>query len=115
MNVPTKAVLAAGLFVSLGLGMTAISRAEDNRNFWVINNSDEQVDNVFVSRHSAQDWGEDVMGKDDVLEANSKVKIVFDGVGTSCHYDVQVVYHDGHKKEVDDVNLCETDSVTFSH
>lgn len=103
-------LLAVLAMVTLG---STTARA-DPRDFTLINGSpDETLTEVYVGPSNQLDWGDDILGVD-VLGPGESVFIYFarftDG---DCLYDIKVLYADGHEGYMYQVNLCESDTVTF--
>jgi hypothetical protein len=104
------AVLA--LLLNLGVSSTALA---DQRDFTLVNNTPGLViTHVFVSPTNVMDWGEDVLGRD-VLPPGENVFIYFSRFDpASCHYDIKVLAEGGNEGVLTEVNLCETETVTFN-
>ena len=107
------------LGVMLALTMVVLSTAPavhaDPRDFTLINGSaDRTITHVFVSPSTSADWGDDILGRD-VLGPGESVDISFQRFTPgSCMYDIKVVTADGGEGELGGVDLCSTNTVTFS-
>ncbi|MBW4510136.1 MAG: hypothetical protein KME64_27005 [Scytonematopsis contorta HA4267-MV1] len=108
-----KLIAGIALSSSLVIFTSQVARA-DRRNFRVINRTSEPIVNLHVSRTNTNDWEEDVLGSD-VLNAGESQMITFSGFGQNeCYFDIQAKFEDGDVVEERKVNLCETDSYTFT-
>jgi hypothetical protein len=82
-----------------------------DRDVTILNRSGHAVSQVYVSPSSAQQWGDDRLGKDALPPGKSThVRI---GRARDCEYDVQVIYDNVTREESRDVNLCRVHQVTF--
>jgi hypothetical protein len=109
----TKALGAA-----LALTMVALSAATafaDPRDFELINNTGQDIDEIYVGPSNEVDWGDNLIPDGKVFPHGNKVPISFqrfrDG---DCLYDIKVVTVNGDEGEMAQVNLCETTTVTFN-
>ena len=88
----------------------------DPRDFTLINGSSTYtIVHVFVEPSGPEPFSTpDILGRDVLLPGES-VFIYFDRFTPgNCLYDILVVFDDGSESEILNVNLCETDTVTFS-
>jgi hypothetical protein len=103
-----KFLLAAGALTALASGAYA-----SDADFKLHNKTGYQIDEVYVSKHSSDDWGRDRMGNN-ALEDGESVLITFPHGGQACHFDIKVKYHDdGSTAEWSDVNLCNYDKISL--
>jgi hypothetical protein len=89
----------------------------DERDFTLVNGSNSvTIVHVYVSAADVDDWQEDVLGRD-VLAPGDYVNIhfsKFDSDAGKCFYDIRVDGDGGERGILTKVNLCATDTVTFS-
>lgn len=97
------------LTVLAGLSVPALAA---NQDFQLSNKTGYQIDEVYLSRPSSKNWGQDVMGKD-ALDADSSVKITFTAPADACRWDMKVKYEDGDTAEWGNLNLCEVETITL--
>lgn len=83
-----------------------------NQDFRLVNKTGYQIDEVYVSRVSARNWGKDVMGTD-ALGADATVRITFDAPANACRWDMRVKYEDGDTAEWSNLNLCNIETITL--
>jgi hypothetical protein len=105
-------ILAFSTAALLGFGGPAFAGDQD---FTLQNRTGYQIDNVFISRHSASQWGDDVLGKD-ALPDGSSTPITFPDRQHGCHWDLMVRYHsDSNTVTWSDINLCEVNKITLRY
>jgi hypothetical protein len=85
----------------------------DRRDFRVFNKTSVDINHLYVSPSGAKSWEEDVLGRD-ILEAGSSTQIYFEGSASTCRYDIRAEFKDGDVVEDYKINLCNTNSYTFS-
>ena len=105
--------LSIVLAVSLLLVAATSAFAADKRDFTLYNNTSIDIKSVYVSPSAADNWQEDVLGRD-ILVSGDYVDIVFSGVTDTCIYDIKVTGFYGQQGVLYNVNLCRTSTVTFS-
>lgn len=94
------------------LGLAQAAQASD-ADFKLVNKTGYQIDQVYVSHHSSDDWGSDIMGRDALADGEA-VNISFPHGGSACHFDIKVKYHDdGSTAEWSDVDLCQYETITI--
>jgi hypothetical protein len=84
----------------------------NNADFKLVNKTGYQIDNVYVSRASSQNWGSDIMGKDAISDG-AAVNITFPHGGTACKFDIKVGYNDGDTAEWGNVDLCQYETISL--
>ncbi len=82
------------------------------QDFSLMNRTGYQIDEVYVSRSSSRNWGNDVMG-DDSLEDGHIVNITFHAPDNACQWDMKVKYNDGDEATWQGLNLCNISKVTL--
>ena len=81
--------------------------------FTLKNKTGYQIDEVYVSPHSHDNWGRDRMGED-ALADGERVDIKFPHGGTACRFDIKVKYHDDDSTaEWGDVDLCRYNAISL--
>ena len=99
--------LAAALLLS-GIGVASASDAD----FKLKNKTGYQIDEVYVSKHSSNSWGNDIMGTDALPDGQS-VNITFPHGNGACKFDIQVKYNDGDKANWSNVDLCQYSTISL--
>jgi hypothetical protein len=67
-----------------------------------------QIDHVYISSASAEDWGYDRLGKEQVIAPGETWKFTFDAGGV-CHWDLRVTFHDGTHRTIRNQDICAFD------
>lgn len=80
------------------------------QDFVLINQTGEEVAELYVSPTSANDWEEDVLGVD-VLDDGSRIRVRFSDDADHCHYDLKLVHSDGANAVWTDFNLCKVSTI----
>jgi hypothetical protein len=110
--------LVSSLFLALFLtsaGLTGSAHAAGKQDFTLINKTGYQINKVYVSPNSSDDWEEDVLGQD-VLDDGESVHIRFQRNTSECKYDLKVVYSDDGSSAIwQGFNLCEISKVTIHY
>ncbi len=102
-----KFFFATALLIPMAGGAFA-----SDADFKLRNKTGYQIDEVYVSPHSAKNWGKDIMGRD-ALADDEAVNITFPHGGGACHFDIKVKYHDEDTAEWSDINLCQYETVSL--
>ena len=110
MFLRTKVALALGV-IAIFLTATAFARS-GKQDFILHNQTGVEIDSLYVSPHSVNDWEEDILGQD-TLASGESLKITFDDRDKHVHWDLKVTDHDGNSLEWDDLNLIEISEVTL--
>ena len=105
------AVVVATL--SLLLASTALA-LQGKQDFTVINKTGVEIHELYVSPHSADNWQEDVLGKDTLAPGDS-VEITFSPKEKAKLWDLKVVDGEGNSIEWESLNLLEISEVTLHY
>lgn len=97
--------------VAMFITATAFARS-GKQDFILHNQTGVEVNSVYVSPHSTNDWEDDVLGED-TLPNGESVKITFDDRDKHVHWDLKVTDKDGNSLEWYDLNLVEISEVTL--
>jgi hypothetical protein len=87
----------------------APARAE-SPDFTLVNSTGYTISEVYVSRPNNDDWGKDVMGKNE-LDDGEGAKITFNT--DACRWDLKVVYDDDDTAVWGNVDLCKIRKLTL--
>jgi hypothetical protein len=108
-----RKVFAVVAALAIATVTTTAPAFADVRDFELINNTGQTIQQVYVSPSKDDDWGDDILGND-VLPAGRRVNITFGRFAeAACYYDIKVITESGAEGRLDDVNLCEISTVTF--
>ncbi len=110
MFLRTKVALALGV-IAIFLTATAFARS-GKQDFILHNQTGVEIDSLYVSPHSVNDWEEDILGQD-TLASGESLKITFDDRDKHVHWDLKVTDKEGNSLEWDDLNLIEISEVTL--
>lgn len=102
--------LLAGLMMTSAI---SLSHAAD-QNFKIVNKTGYQIDSIYVSKHSSDDWGNDIMGPNAVPDG-SVVNVTFPNKTSGCSFDLKVEYDDGTKAVWEKLDLCTISKVTIHY
>ena len=97
-----------------GLLLAAAPAYAANRDFTLKNETGYTIASVYVSAANAKSWEEDVMGRD-VLDDGEEVDITFPQRGSTCRYDLKVIYDDKEEAVWGNLNLCEISEVEIHY
>ena len=98
------------LLVAIALTAASPAVAEDLV-FTLINNSSINITEVYVSKHSAETWEENIL--DGTVDAGTQADITIADGETTCDYDMRFVGDNGATHEVNQ-DLCELGSYTLT-
>jgi hypothetical protein len=107
MTLNKLSLAALCLFATLGTSAFA-----NDADFKMVNKTGYQIDSVYVSRASSDNWGKDIMGKEALGDGES-VNITFPHGGSACKFDIKVEYKDGDTAEWSAVDLCEYETISL--
>jgi len=107
-----KAIIALGVIVMF-VTVTAFAGA-GKQDFLLHNETGVEIHEAYVSPVTADDWEENVLGKDTLPNGDS-VKITFDDRDKHSHWDLKVVDGKGNSIEWHDLNLVEIAEVTLHY
>ena len=110
MFLKSKVALVLGV-IAIFLTASAFVRP-GKQDFILHNQTGVEIDSLYVSPHSTNDWEEDVLGQD-TLASGDSVKITFEDRDKHVHWDLKVTDKEGNSLEWDDLNLIEISEVTL--
>ena len=97
--------------VAMFITATAFART-GKQDFILHNQTGVEINSLYVSPHSTDDWEDDVLGEDTLANGDS-VKITFDDRDKHVHWDLKVTDKQGNSLEWYDLNLIEIEEVTL--
>jgi hypothetical protein len=116
MRTFTKLLLTAILPVVLLVCVLPQQAIPQSRaNFWFLNNTGKELHNLFVSPHSQNSWGSDVLGRA-TLPAEMGTLIVFPPAWRGvCHEDFKLVFSDGTSETyTQGIDVCQLHALQFN-
>lgn len=93
---------------------SAATSATANQDFTLINQTGVEIDKVFISPHSSNDWEEDILGRD-TLPSGESVDIKFHRAEKAPLWDLRVEDKQGHSIEWENLNLLEINKLTLEY
>jgi len=84
------------------------------QDFVVHNATGVEIHELYVSPHSAGEWGADVLGRD-TLPAGESVKITFDDQEKTAKWDLKVADGNKHSIEWENLDLTKISEVTLHY
>jgi hypothetical protein len=101
------------VFAAVVLTFGASGAFANDADFKLKNKTGYQIDEVYVSAHSSNNWGKDIMGKD-ALADDEVLNVTFPHGGSACHFDIKVKYHDDDSTaEWGNVDLCQYETISL--
>ena len=88
--------------------------ARGKQDFTLVNVTGVEIHRVYVSPHSANDWEEDVLGRDTLPDGES-VDITFDRSETAAKWDLRVEDKQGNSIEWENLNLLKISKLTLHY
>ena len=105
-----KIALALAI-VAMFVTASAFARS-GKQDFILHNQTGVEINSLYVSPHSADDWEEDVLGQD-TLASGESLKITFEDRDKHVHWDLKVTDKNNNSLEWYDLNLVEIEEVTL--
>jgi hypothetical protein len=104
----------------IGIALVALATAastpllakQSKLDFTLLNRTGVVITEMYVSPDEADDWEEDVLGRD-VLKHNESVDITFGRTEKSCDWDLKIKDEDGDEIEWDSLDLCAASHITL--
>jgi len=87
--------------------MGIFDSATGTHDFQIVNRSDFDIHEIYVAPSSGDDWEEDLLGEDGVLEAGETFTVEFDEEPDEDEYDVRMVDEDGDEMVFENIDLTE--------
>jgi hypothetical protein len=108
----------AAVFTLLVVALTfapSSARSDSTLDFVLVNDTGYTIEKIFVSPSKTEDWGEDVMGQDQ-LEDGKTVKIHFNRAHEKdTKWDIKVVFTDNENRYWTNLDLSTISEVTIHY
>lgn len=113
MNRVLVTLIVVAVMFSAAMAMPR-SHAPDPRNFWLLNNTDKEITEFYVSPHTSNAWDDNVLST--TLPSGLGEVIVFNtNVRSTCLMDFKLVYADGSSQiYTQGRNVCVLTAVQFN-
>jgi hypothetical protein len=93
-------------------GTPAAANQGAAQDFTLVNKTGVEIDKVFISPHDADDWEEDILGRD-TLPSGESVDIKFHRAETAQMWDLRVEDSKGNAIEWENLNLLQISKATL--
>lgn len=93
---------------------TAPASTAADQDFTLVNATGVEIDKVFISPHSSDDWEEDILGQD-TLPDGEKVDIKFNRAEKAPLWDLRIEDKKGNSIEWENLNLLEISKLTIDY
>src|SRR3977135_1759596 len=106
-------MLLALSMIAMCLAVAGFARS-GKQDFVLHNQTGVEIHELYVSPHSAGEWGEDVLGRD-TLPAGESVKITFDDQEKTVKWDLKVADGNQHSIEWENLDLTKISELTLHY
>ena len=106
-----KALIA---LCALSMMLTPLAFAQGKQDFTLHNQTGVEIHSLYVSPHSADDWEEDILGRD-TLPSGESVDITFSPKEKAAMWDLKVTDKEGNSIVWENLNLLEISEVTLHY
>ena len=93
---------------------SASDTAEGKQDFTLVNKTGVEIDKVFISPHTSNDWEEDILGRDTLPDGES-VDIKFHRNEKAPIWDLRIEDKQGNSIEWENLNLLEIAKITLHY
>src|SRR6266550_1589945 len=107
----SRALIALSVIATLFVVAFARGGKQD---FVLHNATGVEIHELFVSPHSSNEWGDDVLGRD-TLPAGESVKITFDDQEKAVKWDLKVADGNKHSIEWENLDLTKISELTLHY
>ena len=84
------------------------------QDFTLVNQTGVEIDKVYISPHDADDWEEDILGKD-TLPSGESVEIKFSREETAANWDLRIEDKEGNAIEWENLDLLKISKLTLHY
>lgn len=109
----SAAIAAAAAFLALAAAGASHAASGENRHVTIVNHTRHTITEFYASNTGANDWEEDILGKDELARGESIDINIDDGTG-KCKFDFKAVFSDGESLEKSNINVCEIESYEYT-
>ena len=99
--------------IAMCLAVAAYAR-EGKQDFVLHNETGVEIHELYVSPHSSNDWGKDILGQD-TLKPGESVKITFDDRAKDGKWDLKVADANKHTIEWENLDLSKISEATVHY
>lgn len=98
--------------VALALAMMPLSAFADGREIAFVNQTGFEIIAIFGARKGVEDWGEDRLQGDAIVDGETQTVDFEDGSGY-CLYSIKAVFDDGEELISEEINVCDLLMFTY--
>jgi hypothetical protein len=112
MSISRLSVFAFATLGFLAVSSLAIAQDDQDRSVRIINNTGHVMEEFHASNVANDDWGDDILGVDELEDGQSTV-IDFDDATGHCKFDFKAVFDDGTVDVKHGINVCKIDTYSY--
>jgi hypothetical protein len=108
-------IIAAMTMAAAFAVLTPTMASAAPQDFDLQNSTGYDIKSVFISPTSSNDWGDDVMGQDELGNGTTQPIHFPHGRGETCNWDLKVTYEDDSEATWTNFDLCTISSIDISY
>jgi hypothetical protein len=93
---------------------TKISAQQSKQDFTLVNKIGFTINNLYITPHDSNEWGEDILGKD-AMPSGDELDIQFHPKENVCIWDLRIEDKDGNYIEWENIDLCKWSKITLHY
>jgi hypothetical protein len=109
-----RQLTALAIICALSILLIPTAFAQGKQDFTLHNETGVEINALYVSPHSKDDWEEDILGRD-TLPSGESVEITFSPKEKAALWDLRVEDKGGNSIEWESLNLLEISEVTLHY
>jgi hypothetical protein len=109
-----RRLTAVAAFCALSMLLISTVFAQGKQDFILHNETGVEINSLYVSAHSTDNWEEDILGRD-TLPSGESVTITFSPKEKAAMWDLKVTDSGGNSIEWESLNLMEISEVTLHY
>jgi hypothetical protein len=109
-----KGLVTPIFFCVVSLFLVSSASAQGKQDFDLVNHTGFAIKEVYITPHSADDWGDNIFDADAPLKVGETTTIQFSRKEKAKFWDLMVVDVAGNKFEWENLNLLEISEVTLT-
>ncbi len=113
-NAKAAATPAASPAANANNSNASSSQPGGAQDFTLVNATGVEIDKVYISPHDADDWEEDILGKD-TLPSGQSVEIKFSREETAANWDLRIEDKEGNGIEWENLDLLKISKLTLNY
>ena len=109
-----RAIKMLVVVCALSMLLLPATSAAGDQDFTLVNATDVEINAVYISPHSTNEWEEDILGQDR-LASGENVEITFSRTEKAAKWDLRIEDKSGNAIEWENLNLLEISQVTLHY